>query len=337
MGILSAIGFLWNQLKQLPLPSGGDVPSRVFMVVGSNVGLGLEASVHIACMKPKSLLVTCRDTDKCKRTQQVILERASADGEESQQVETCPLDLSKFDSVRAVADYMAAKEDRQLNVVVANAAVLRQDYSSTLDGWNLTLQVNYISTVLLSILLLPYLAESSTPDSPSRLVFVSSLAHYFGGRLLKDAGTWDRILETVSDEKFANEEGRYSVSKLFGVMFLRELEARLPKPSPVVVCSVDPGLCRTDMFWNSQARFMSLFSRSAEQGSRTLLHGAIGGDADVINGRYLATCSVSRESEYVFTPEGQELSKKLWDETISLLSQIDPRVPQIIEQYLRND
>ncbi|KAL4079025.1 hypothetical protein J3A83DRAFT_4185141 [Scleroderma citrinum] len=122
----------------------------VFMVVGSNAGLGLEASVHIACMKPKLLLVTCRDSDKCKLTRQgnsvkfaIDLGQLSWSGQYhdkgSQQVEACSLDLSKFDGVRAVADHMAVKEDRQLNIIIANAGVLLRDYSSTPDGWDSSL------------------------------------------------------------------------------------------------------------------------------------------------------------------------------------------------------
>ncbi|KAL4068771.1 hypothetical protein V8B97DRAFT_2104854 [Scleroderma yunnanense] len=289
------------------------------MVVGSNAGLGLEASVHIACMKPKLLLVTCRDSDKLKFA--IDLGQLSWSGQYhdkgSQQVEACSLDLSKFDGVRAVADHMAVKEDRQLNIIIANAGVLLRDYSSTPDGWDsslvgLFLQLNtpLVGTVLLSILLLPFLVRSSTVDLPSRIVFVSS-----------DAGTWDRILETVNNDKFSNDanghfrESRYyDFDLLSSIIFLCELEARLPKPSLVVVCSVGPGL--------------------SEQGSRTLLHGAIGGDARVTHGQYLSSCCTTRESEDVFTPEGQRLSKKLWDKTISLLFQIDEEAPQKVGQYL---
>jgi retinol dehydrogenase-12 len=61
--------------------------------------------------------------------------------------------------------------------------------------------VNYLSNALLSILLLPYLINSSSPDSPSRLVLVSSFAHYLDSKL-KATSSRNNILETVNQPKF---------------------------------------------------------------------------------------------------------------------------------------
>jgi hypothetical protein len=73
------------------------------------------------------------------------------------------------------------EEGFQLNAVVANAGLHTTQYTKTLDGWETTyreyfhfiprlsndalyrLQVNYLSTALLSILMIPHLIASSTP------------------------------------------------------------------------------------------------------------------------------------------------------------------------------
>lgn len=307
------------------------------MVVGSNSGLGLDASVFLARQKLKLLIVTSRDSTKCKQTREAILERTDSGNNEGTAVEAWPLEMNSFDSVRAIVDRLAAREDSQLNVLVANAGVLLDDnFSSTPDGWELTLQVNYLSTALLSLLLLPYLIKSSTADSPSRLAIVSSVAHYSGPKYLKGARTWDRILETVNSKRFAKGAERYCVSKLMSMMFVRELEARLPNPTPVVVCAIDPGMCQTKMLAKSPARSLTFFSRTAEVGSRTLVHAAIGDEARTMHGRYLSSCKVGEESTYIASPEGKEFSRRLWDETIQLLSQIDSRIPEVVEKYLRS-
>ena len=62
--------------------------------------------------------------------------------------------------------------------------------------------MNYLSTALLSILMLPYLIRSSSSDSPSRLVLVSSLGHYVGSRMLNGVEKWSSILDTINEEKF---------------------------------------------------------------------------------------------------------------------------------------
>ncbi|KAI6040858.1 short-chain dehydrogenase [Pisolithus marmoratus] len=335
--ILQLFRLLWDQRRPLPIPTtSDDISSKVFMVVGSNAGLGLEASVFLASQKPKLLVATSRDSTKCKLTREAILERTdSGNSGDGSAVEAWPLEMSSFDSVRAIADRLAAREDSQLNVLVANAGVILDDLNTTADGWELTLQVNYLSTVLLSLLLLPYLVKSSTTDSPSRLVIVSSSSHYSGPKVLKKPGNWDHIMETMKNEKFDTSE-MYCVSKLMSVMFVRELEARLPNPTPVIVCAVDPGLCHTKMLLNSPASFLTCFARTAEKGSRTLLHAAIGDEARAMHGRYMKSCRVGEESTFIASPEGKKFSRRLWDETIQLLSQIDSRIPEITGKYLRS-
>ncbi|KAI6038829.1 hypothetical protein EDC04DRAFT_2691355, partial [Pisolithus marmoratus] len=128
----------------------------------------------------------------------------------------------------------------------------------------------------------------------------------------------------------------YCISKLMSVMFVRELEARLPKPTPVIVCAVDPGLCYTEMMLKSPAKSLTWFARTAEEGSRTLLHAAISDEAHAMHGRYMTSCKVGEESTFVASPDGKELSRRLWDETIQLLSQVDSRIPEITEKYLRS-
>jgi hypothetical protein len=66
---------------------------------------------------------------------------------------------------------------------------------------NERLQVNYLSTALMSILLLPHLLHSATCDDPSRLVLVSSLGHYLAEPMLTDSQNWDHVLGAINAEK----------------------------------------------------------------------------------------------------------------------------------------
>jgi hypothetical protein len=67
MGKLSVFGFLHEQWTELPI-STADISDQSLIVVGTNVGLGNEAAVHLAQLKPKSLLITSRDEVKCELT-----------------------------------------------------------------------------------------------------------------------------------------------------------------------------------------------------------------------------------------------------------------------------
>jgi NAD(P)-dependent dehydrogenase (short-subunit alcohol dehydrogenase family) len=91
---------------------------------------------------------------------------------------------------------------------------------------------------------------------------------------------------------------RYNVSKLLQVHFVRALAARLPiLQSGVVINMVTPGLCNTeidrDMSTVSRIsvnvlRF--LIGRTAEEGSRTLVHAALSGEES--HGKYLSDCEI---------------------------------------------
>ncbi|KAI6095377.1 NAD(P)-binding protein [Pisolithus sp. B1] len=345
MGKFSIVQYFREQWQALPICSG-DVGSKVVGLVGSNVGIGLEASVHLARMKPRALLTTCRNEEKCERTREVLMERTGDDGAG---ITSLPLDLSSFDSVCAFAAMFTAdaRLDHGLNVLIANAGTFVQEYTRTGDDWEVMFQVNFLSMVLLSILMLPHLVKATSSESPSRLVVVSSFGHHFGVGKLKNAGQWKSVLETINDKEFFNSGDRYNMTKLFQIMFVRELAARLPSPTPVVACTVQPGFCRSNLFrgldgrWHSRT-FVSLASalfsaRTSEQGSRTLVHAVVGDDELAMHGRYLSSCRVTEEDDYIFTPEGKAFSGRLWTETIDTLSKVDGRVPEIVKQYLRVD
>lgn len=69
MAVFTLRRYFREQWRTLPRPRAVDgVSSKTFVVTGSNVGLGFEASVHLAKMGPKLLLATSRDLAKCKQT-----------------------------------------------------------------------------------------------------------------------------------------------------------------------------------------------------------------------------------------------------------------------------
>ena len=68
MAVFTLRRYFREQWRTLPLYKPvDDVSSKTFLVTGSNVGLGFEASVHLAKMQPKLLLATSRDLAKCEQ------------------------------------------------------------------------------------------------------------------------------------------------------------------------------------------------------------------------------------------------------------------------------
>ena len=59
-----ATRYLKNQLRRVPTIESVDLSGRTILVVGANVGLGLEASKHFASMNPARLILACRSKVK---------------------------------------------------------------------------------------------------------------------------------------------------------------------------------------------------------------------------------------------------------------------------------
>jgi hypothetical protein len=91
---------------------------------------------------------------------------------------------------------------------------------------------------------------------------------------------------------------RYQVSKLVLLYAVREYAARNPiATNQVVVNFVNPGLCITELARHVDEKVQKMIDdmraklgRTAEVGSRTLLHGALGGEET--HGKYLSECEI---------------------------------------------
>lgn len=338
MGKFSIFGFLHEQWTKLQI-STADVSDQSLVVVGANIGLGNEAAAHLAQLKPKSLLITSRDQVKCERSKADLESRSGMTG-----IESWPLELCSLKSVCSFVDNFEAN-GCTANVLIANAGISTFEYSKTPDGYESTFQVNYLSTALLSILMLPHLIKAGTPEHASRLVIVSSECHYLINGV-DGADKWPSIIETINDEAYCTSSvmaKRYFLSKLLEVMFIRELSSRLPAPTLVAVSAVNPGLCHSRLMREADSSplfkfvlsvYKGLLARTTEMGSRAIVHAAIEPNERERHGHYLSSCKVTEVSDYVLSAEGGEFSKRLWDETLKILGDIDPRVNKIVSEHL---
>lgn len=161
-------------------------------------------------------------------------------------------------------------------------------YNLSPDGYEMTLQVNVLSTALLAILLLPLLRKSSQSLGGScRLVFVGSDGHRMVTPNTFSPDRKSKILDSVNSEAFFNYQTHYQVTKLL-LMYVVDgiLKSNSPRfsnsPSlDVIITTVCPGLCRTNLGrdFSSPMKvingiFQSFFARTAEEGSRTIVSGA---------------------------------------------------------------
>ncbi|KAH7925394.1 NAD(P)-binding protein [Leucogyrophana mollusca] len=340
MGRISVTRFFREQWVQIPPPTTS-AKGKSILVIGANSGLGLEASKQLASLAPQRLLLTCRNTDKGEEARKTVAQDSPGDTE----ITSYPLDLSSFESVRSFADTLVTVGDGKIDCILGNAAIATRKFVKTVNDWESTLQVNYLSHALLSLLLLPSLVKASTSDSASRLVLVSSDAHY-QIKSLDDVKKVPNILAHLNDQKYCTAsvmKQRYMISKLLVVIFVRELSARLPSPTPVAVSAVNPGFCHSSLTRESESQFplkwmiyafKAAFARTSDMGSRTLVHALTDPEERAFHGHYVTNCEVVEESDLLLGEDGKRLSERIWNETVEVLQLVDPRVKQIISEYL---
>ncbi|KAJ7102844.1 hypothetical protein C8R44DRAFT_945643 [Mycena epipterygia] len=291
---LVSLGWLSWQRTPLKLEAA-DLTGQTVVVTGANRGIGLEAAKHFSCMNVGCLILACRDGAAGEAAVRAVL---NTPGCTCQSVSCWPLDLASFASVSAFATRFG-EEKHSLDILVCNAGLMSFAYSQTSDGW-----------------------EKIQPSADSRILIVTSESQAFIHRVEEADGPLG-ILETLNDPQHCtNTIGkRYFVSKLFSLFFAREFARRQgSKPSLTVVTRYITHV--TDFF----------IARAPEMGSRTIVHAAVNPNGKQQNGRYLANCRVEQESDFSLSEEGLEVQNRLWEETINLLCEIDPRVNDILQR-----
>ncbi|KAF7352362.1 Short-chain dehydrogenase [Mycena venus] len=323
--------FLREQWGQIPLITG-DLSKRAVLLTGAGSGLGFYAATHLASMRPRKLLLTHRDVSGLPSALLSLSNGAAG-------VIPTFLDLTSFASVKKVED-----EAIDVDTFVGNAAMATRRFVKTEDGWETALQVNYLSNALLCILLLPHLIKNGSPDTPSRVIFLSSDGHHFVNESKLPPA--DSILDTLNDPAYCTPgvmRNRYDVTKTLLLMFADELAARLPKDSSVSVMNVNPGFCHSRLTRETESKltgkilvgaFKRVVARPTEEGSRTIVHAVVTPEPKSLHGQYITACQIAGESDFLASPEGLQFRASLWRETVQALNKADPRVGEIVEAHL---
>jgi len=209
---------LYNKwfLPSLPPPNTFD--GQTVLITGATGGLGLETAIHFVNLGASTVIITARTLSRGHTAQATIEARTGKKGI----VQVRELDMSTFAGVKTFVDSL--KEDvKTIDVVLLNAGVYKKTYDLSPDGWEETLQVNTLSTILLGLLLLPWM-KTSPPEGgkTQHLGFVSSERHTRADIEAKDFPKED-VLRYWSDEKHFLGSEMYALSKLFMMYGVAEI------------------------------------------------------------------------------------------------------------------
>ena len=266
-----------------------DLHGRVMIVTGANSGIGKATAAALSDLGAHVVLA-CRSE---ARGQAALAELSAVPG---RSLTLLRIDLADFSSVRAFAAAFSARFDR-LDALVNNAGMLGRKRQLTADGYEMQLQVNFLSHFLLTMLLLPKL--SAAPQG--RVVMLSSLAH-----------AWTHVhFDDVNLSRDYNRFLGYGQSKLCNLMFCRALAKRLNDAgSRVTINAAHPGIVASDIVVNRKnnaLRWVAVLSRavllSPKQGARTSVFLAADDSVSTVSGEYFIRCKIAPSS-----PESKNLA-----------------------------
>ncbi|KAL8636359.1 MAG: hypothetical protein Q9228_006238 [Teloschistes exilis] len=315
--------FLYRQFFLTPSatdPHQHSLEGRTGIVTGSNIGLGLEASRQLLSLRISRLILAVRDLSKGEKARRELARAAPW-----AIIEVWQLDLSSYASVQAFARRCDTLP--KVDLAILNAGILKVEMQiNQSTGHEEVLQVNYLSTALLAILLLPILAKSSEKSKAGRLTIVGSeTAEWakFQERTSKP------ILAAFNEPRYFDLQDRYYTSKLLEEFFVTSLCRTVPR-SKVVVNIVNPGFCYgsglhtevTGALGVVFGIYKRIIGRSTAVGARTLVNAAVV-QGEQSHGRYLSDCAMAPFAPMVEEKSEGAVAKTLWSEMMAEFSFTD--------------
>lgn len=284
----SQLHFLKSQVIEAKAPvltrKDADLSGQTAIVTGGNIGVGLETGRQLLNAGLSKLILAVRNEKSGQAAAQTLM-ASRKDG--PQNVEVWQLDLSEYASVAAFAERVGNLEARP-DIVVLNAGLLcAKPTTNTSTGHDEDIQVNYLSTVLLLVLLLPILkkkpsAATATKNPVPHISVVTSVMAHWAKFSERNAEPLLSAFDGEASPDWDMEE-RYSVSKLLALLFMSELIRRVPREVAVINAPA-PGLCYGSGFMRQMAGtitgffigiFYRLFGHSCTVGASQVVAAAV--------------------------------------------------------------
>ncbi len=227
------------------------MPNQTIVITGASDGIGAAAARKLSAEGHEVVLVG-RSPDK---TAAVANELGAP---------YLVADFSDLAEVRTLADRLATTYPR-IDVLANNAGGIMGHRQLTVDGFELTFQVNHLAPFLLTNLLLPVLTTSR-----AKVIQTASIAARMFGHL---------DLDDLGLEQGYSPDRAYGNGKLENILFTRELDRRFADQG-IAAAAFHPGVVGTNFASDTThpMRFLyhtpvvkNLFTISPQRGARGLV------------------------------------------------------------------
>ncbi|GAP92977.1 putative short-chain dehydrogenase reductase family [Rosellinia necatrix] len=313
--------FYHNQFKAKPIwPSPNEnLSGKTAIVTGGNTGLGFEAASQLLDLKLSYLILGCRSLERGELAVSKLREQHPG-----AKVEVWLLDMISYDSVQAFARRVDSELQR-IDYVLLNAGVILMSLKKAPGtGHEEGLQVNYLSTMLLAILLLPILKAKGPPRGPGRqpahLTVVSAALTLVAKFPNRNA---DPLFPSFGDPDTFDAQEHYHSNKLLAHMFLWNLVDYV-SADDVIVNLADPAWCKgTELSRDAPAPmragakvFGALTGRTQRVGASCFIDALINKGKES-HGCFLMSWKIHPFAALLYTPEGHAVTERVWSETLA--------------------
>ncbi|KAH8678397.1 hypothetical protein BX600DRAFT_545980 [Xylariales sp. PMI_506] len=340
---------MYMKFFPIDLPPSGTFQSQTAVVTGGTSGLGLAAAIHLINLDASEVIISSRNTHRAQAALATIEKETG--GKSKGKVRVLELDMESYDSVRNFAGEVANinKGKGGVDIVILNAGVAGVEPKVLGEGWNDTIQVNTLSTILLAALLLPRMkVERAKRQSAANLSIVGSINH-----TRVDITPWaswvnekqESVLEHLSKpENWRGPSDIYDASKLMAQYGFNELAERATGSNgrpQVIMNTMCPGAVATDLpryfveksivFVIAIVIFFGLFGKSPSNGARTYMAAVTTSESE--HGKFIqffkSEQQMKKLSEKVTTSKaGIRMQAQIWEE---ITRELMTKVPESSE------
>jgi len=270
---------------------------------GGTSGLGVATAIALA-QEGATTIIVGRNKHKCEQ----IVDKVKAVTGNSL-VNYIVADLSSFKYIHELSEALKSRIPH-LNVLINNVGAKFVKRQVTVDGYEMTLSLNYLGHFLLTHLLLDLLEKSKG----ARIITVASGAH---------EGCSNINFEDLHSQSEYNVKHAYAQSKLANILFTYELSRRLAN-TEITVNALHPGGVATNFCknngWISWAKHVTahLLARNLvgpTEGAKTIIYLATSPAVEGITGKYFYNMKPVSSSNASYD-EG--MAEQLWNVSLHL-------------------
>ncbi|CAG8876597.1 unnamed protein product [Penicillium nalgiovense] len=314
-------GFLYRQFLVCPskAPSTTSLRGKAGIVTGSNTGLGYQASAQLLGVGLSHLILAVRNISKGEAARKSLLASLSASAK--------PPIIEFVDRLK--------RSEILIDFALLNAGVANFNFTvNRLTSHESSIQINWLSTALLTLLLLPEL-DRQTANNLDRTRPVISIVG-------SETAAWAKfpeaqvstkqgipLINVLDDQSHFDMGDRYYTSKLLYQLFFLELfgkRSNAKRSTGTILNLVNPGFCYgSELHRTAEGAFgkvlggmKRVIGRSVSMGARTLVYSSVlAGEPS--NGKYLSDNKPAPFAGYGDSDSGRIIQTQVWKETLSEL------------------